>query len=166
MTNAFDPSDDALSRARRCWDSGEALEAGKLIFESLSPAARPQWAARVLSLAMERTGTTSASLTRTLWIANNPSEWGRAHAEFSVLREESLKLSRRWSFGLRGNRLLHVLAIAELVAKVTYNATSPLDEFDEDSGWWIASCLKDLAGLVDDDEFSSAAWSVLSLQQG
>ena len=44
--------------------------------------------------------------------------------------------------------------------KVTYNATNPNDEFDEDSGWWIVACLR---GFVDarwkDEEFATAAWT-------
>jgi hypothetical protein len=34
--------------------------------------------------------------------------------------------------------LMEHLVLAELVAKVTYNETNPDDEFDEDSGWWVA----------------------------
>jgi hypothetical protein len=51
--------------------------------------------------------------------------------------------------------------LAELVAKVTYNATDPPDRFDEDSGWWIAACLRDLVDRLGDEEFSEAAWSAL-----
>jgi hypothetical protein len=35
--------------------------------------------------------------------------------------------------------LASLLLLAEMVAKVTYNATDPPDEFDENSGWWIAA---------------------------
>ena len=54
-----------------------------------------------------------------------------------------------------------LLALAELVAKVTYNATDPQDEFDEDSGWWIAPCLKGFLDSLNDNEFSNVAWSAL-----
>jgi len=50
------------------------------------------------------------------------------------------------------------------VAKVTYNATNPTDEFDEDSGWWIARCLKDVLELLGDDEFSRSMWTTLGFE--
>jgi hypothetical protein len=40
--------------------------------------------------------------------------------------------------------LLHLLLLAEIAAKVMYNATQPDDPFDEDSGWWLAPCLREL----------------------
>ncbi len=60
--------------------------------------------------------------------------------------------------------LLNHLLLAELVAKVTYNSTNPPDEFDEDSGWWIAPCLKDILDAVNDENFSLTVWSALSLE--
>jgi hypothetical protein len=59
-----------------------------------------------------------------------------------------------------------LLSLAELVAKVTYNAAEPPDPFDEDSGWWIAASIR---GFVDhrwkDQEFSEAAWSALCCRE-
>lgn len=52
-----------------------------------------------------------------------------------------------------------LLPLGELVAKVTYNATNPMDEFDEDSGWWIAPCLQDILSRLNDDAFSNEAWA-------
>ncbi len=52
-------SDEISSEARRLWEKGNTLEAGKLIFESLPAGTRPQWAARVLRLVVEWTGIAS-----------------------------------------------------------------------------------------------------------
>jgi len=73
----------------------------------------------------------------------------------------TLKLEKA-HFRSRSEKLLlpHLL-LAELVAKVTYNATNPDDEFDEDSGWWIAVCLKDILDSVSDSAFSEKMWQVL-----
>jgi len=54
-----------------------------------------------------------------------------------------------------------LLSLAELVAKVTYNAVDPPDEFDEDSGWWIAASLRAFVERWNDTNFSEAAWSAL-----
>jgi hypothetical protein len=56
--------------------------------------------------------------------------------------------------------------LAENVAKVLYNATDPRDEFDEDSGWWIVSCLKDILDVLKDDEFSKVAWLAACSRDG
>jgi hypothetical protein len=98
-----------------------------------------------------------------LYIADHTKEWRNAHDAFSTVRKSTLKLDRIRERGLTKEQELlgWLLALAELVAKVTYNATDPLDEFDEDSGWWIAPCLKGFLDSLNDDEFSNAAWSAL-----
>jgi len=58
--------------------------------------------------------------------------------------------------------MLRQVALAELVAKVTYNATSPDDDFDEDSGWWIGRLLKDVLEAAGDADFATTAWSLLA----
>ena len=61
---------------------------------------------------------------------------------------------------------LHLFALAELVAKVTYNAAEPPDEFDQDSGWWIASELRYFVDLWNDKSFSESAWLALTNAPG
>ena len=51
--------------------------------------------------------------------------------------------------------------VAELVAKVTYNETDPDDEFDEDSGWWIAPCVKTVLEEIGDAGFERSMWLML-----
>jgi hypothetical protein len=83
-------------------------------------------------------------------IADHPDEWERAHQVFHGLRERTLDLDekrRKGGLTKQEDILVKLLLIAELVAKVTYNATDPSDEFDEDSGWWIAVNSKGFCGL-------------------
>jgi hypothetical protein len=105
-----------------------------------------------------------------LYTADHQAIWGNSHRAFSTLRASTLELDElERTRGLTEDQKLlgSILSLAELVAKVTYNATNPPDEFDEDSGWWIAACLK---GFVDhrwsDDEFSQAAWLALCSREG
>ncbi len=159
-------ADEILSEARSLWKKGNALEAGKLIFENLPLGARPQWAARVLRLVVDRTGVRSQPVELAIAIANTPSDWLKAHDVFSTLRKATLELERLRSPSPQQALLLKHLVLAELVAKVTYNSTNPVDEFDEDSGWWLAPCLKDILDSLDDAQFAVAAWSALSLDDG
>jgi hypothetical protein len=154
------------SEARSLWNKGNALEAGKLIFENLTVGTRPQWAARVLRLVVDRTGVKSPPVELAISIANTPNDWGKAHDAFSTVRDATLELERLKQLSPPQTLLLMHLCLAELVAKVAYNETNPVDEFDEDSGWWVAPCLKDLLDSFDDEKFSEAAWSALSLDGG
>ncbi len=135
--------------------NGLQLEAGRLIFENLPEEVRPQWASLVLASLVELTGVTSPPIEHILRIASQPSEWKKAHEAFSSARKVTLELER-----LGGRRsaeqtfLLKHLLLAELVAKVIYNSTNPPDEFDEDSGWWIAVCLKDVLDSLGVDAIS------------
>ena len=165
MTDDFKPTQPLLSEARRLWKDGHALEAGQLIFESLPAETRPRWAARVLRLAVDRTGVQSQAIERAIDIANTPSEWGKAHDAFDSLRDKTLELDQQGALSPEQTLLLEHLCLAELVAKVTYSATNPDDEFDEDSGWWIAPCLKHILDFVNDENFSRAAWGALALDE-
>ena len=158
------PTRDTLSKARDLWKEGQALDAGKLIFESLPVETRPQWAARVLRLVVDRTEIKAQAIEHAISIANTPSDWGKAHDAFSTLRKATLELEELKARSPKQALLLNHLLLAELVAKVTYNSTSPPDEFDEDSGWWIAPCLKDILDLVNDEKFSMTAESALENQ--
>ena len=95
-------------------------------------------------------------------MANNPHDWSKARDLFSALRDATLELDQVRLRTPRQTTLLRHLLLAELVAKVTYNATNPPDEFDEDSGWYIAQSMRDILDSLNDEEFSTVAWSSLS----
>jgi hypothetical protein len=101
---------------------------------------------------------------RLLKIADRPEEWHKAHQAFYSIRDQTLKWDEQAQHQLTDEQqvLGYVLVLAELIAKVTYNATDPDDEFNEDSGWAIASILRGLVDRLKDDGFAQAAWSALS----
>src|ERR1700723_139506 len=127
MSNQFS-SDRASEYRRTC----QPLEAGRLIFETLPSADRPRWAGRILELAVHKSGLRVRAIESLRGVIQNPSAWSEGHRVFSSLRTETLKLERRWWRTARRELLLHLLCLAENVAKVVYNATDPPDEFDED----------------------------------
>jgi hypothetical protein len=167
QTEADMPEKDEsyLRQAAEHWTKGESLEAGKLLYENLPPKARPRWAARILKLVLDRSGIQSSLFNQVLTVADHENMWKSGHQVFDTLRDTTLRLGElRRGTGLTKEEelLASVVLLAELVAKVIYNATNPPDEFDEDSGWWIAAYLR---GFVDhrwsDDHFATAAWSAL-----
>jgi len=155
-----------LERAAAFWRGGQSLEAGRLIFENLPTEVRTKWASRILRLVLDRSGVRCSPIEQILQIADHATEWRNAHGVFSTLRKETLDLEKLQTRSEEKNLLLCHLYLAENVAKVIYNATDPPDEFDEDSGWWIVSCLKCVLDLLNDDAFSKAAWSSVCSEQG
>lgn len=175
-----------LKHAAERWEGGEPMEAGRLIYENLPNDVRPGWAARILRLVLAHSGINdrpwwrrlldyasggvpfpSQAVGHVLQIADTPSDWTKAHRAFSAVRDEALRfeeLQRRGCLTEQQSLYQRVLLLAELVAKVTYNASHPIDPFDEDSGWWIAS---ELRVFVDqywptDEAFGEAAWKALT----
>lgn len=155
-------------RVAELWNKdakGAALEAGRLVFEQLPEEARPGWAAEILRLVIERSGTEPSRFARLLRIAENPTTWASGHREFDHLRRDVLKMDEvRRARGWTGEEelLSSLISLAELVAKVTYNAARPPDPFDEDSGWWIASSLRAFVNYWKDESFARAAWRALT----
>ena len=153
-----------LKQAAEYWATGKPLEAGKLVYEGLPPKDRPRWAGRILKTVLNRSGIALTPFNQVLSTSEQEELWKYGNEVFDALRTATLRLDELRSVGLSEDEklLASILALAELVAKVIYNATNPLDEFDEDSGWWIAVCLR---GFVDhrwtDEDFALAAWSAL-----
>ncbi|MBO0797478.1 MAG: hypothetical protein J2P31_01525 [Blastocatellia bacterium] len=153
-----------IKRAAELWHSGEPYEAGRIIFEGLPEEVRPAWATGILHLVLERTGVKLKQIDRLLEIVDRPEEWRKAHQVFSSIRGQTLKWDELAKHELTTEQraLGYVLELAELVAKVTYNATDPDDEFDEDSGWGIASILRNFVDRLNDENFAQVAWLALS----
>lgn len=154
-----------LERAGEYWRAGQPVEAGRLIFENLPAETRPKWASRILRLVLEKSGVRFSPLEHVIHIADHPAEWENAHSAFSTLRKSTLDLERLHVRSKEQELLLRHLYLAETVAKVIYNMTDPPDEFDEDSGWWIAACLKSFVDWWSDEDFSRAAWLALSFKE-
>jgi hypothetical protein len=155
------PDRISLAEADRLWQCGHALEAGRLVFGAVPRAERPQWAAGILRFAISSNGGTPTAIRPVLRIADNPQHWHEAKSVFSALRSTVLDLERRPTRSVQQELLLCQLYLAENVAKVIYNATRPLDEFDEDSGDWVVACLKSVLDLLQDDKLPQAAWAVV-----
>ncbi|MDB5288847.1 MAG: hypothetical protein JWL69_88 [Phycisphaerales bacterium] len=158
-------SREHLDQAIKYWQRGQPLEAGRLIFENLPTEVRPQWASKILELVTKRTRVKSPAIEHILYIADHPSEWKNAHAASSSAGRSAAELKKLGIRSAEQTLLSLNLALAIIVARVIYNSTNPPDEFDEDTGWWIASTLKRILEFINDDEFSQRMWSALCLQE-
>jgi hypothetical protein len=156
--------DNKIKQASGFWKDGKTLDAGRIVFEMVLPDDRPRWASRILKCALDRSALECVRVQDVLDIAECPEEWDRAHQIFDVLRDVTLELDEKRQKGLtkKEELLAWLFSIAELVAKVTYNATNPPDEFDEDSGWWIAVTLRGFVDCLGDESFAEKAWLILS----
>lgn len=157
--------DDDVASLGHEWLHNPSLNLGRRLFERVPDDQRPAWAASVLRSVLPVVFTCPPTVANVLTVADAPAKWGTAHAAFTAVRLVVLRLDekrRRQALSLEDDVFGHVLGIAELVAKVTYNATHPRDEFDEDSGWFIAGNTRALVALLHDPTFERAAWDALS----
>ena len=157
---------DHFRRAAEFWANGKPLDAGRIIYENIPGELRPRWAARILKLVLDKSGLRSSLFDQVLKTVETKEMWGEGHHIFESFRQSTLKLDdlrRHRDLSNDEDLLASILALGELVCKVIYNATTPHDEFDEDSGWWIAACLR---AFVDnewnEERFSRDAWVALS----
>ena len=157
-----DPEVEYLVRASELWNRDESLEAGRLIFERMPADSRPKCACGILRVAVNMNQIHIAAIDGVLDLCDKSNEWGAAHAAFSAVRKLTLTLERLKKRSRSQDLSLNHLYLAENVAKVLYNCTNPPDQFDEDAGWWVVVCLKEIVDAVDDPDFSRAAWSALS----
>jgi hypothetical protein len=151
---------ETVIKTLELWHTGQATKAGWLLYSQIPIADRPHWAAQILDLC--RSVVRSPPEVSAVYdMAVKPSEWGRGHDAFGAVRKLTLQYEKaEGKDGIYGG-LLH---LAENVAKVTYNATSPQDPFDCDAGAWVVSCLRNLVDKIGSRDFESRAWSLASRQ--
>ena len=157
------PSIKSLNRGelRAMWAADHALDAGRLLFESIPSAEQPAWAGRLVALCRPLVPRLApAEIENVLAIGADPARWGEAHAAFDAVRTWTLRMQRP---GATPRPIaLGLLCLAELAAKVAYNASAPPDAFDEDSGWWLAAQLRYIVAQVADAGFEERAWRALA----
>ncbi len=151
----------SLQQIRELWERGQGVAAGQSIFERIEPADKPKWAASVLQFVLVRRGKWNAAIAQLIEIADDPAQWKQAKQLFLTLRDDVLELEGQHVLSDDERALLCELYLAENVAKVIYNATDPPDEYDADSGWWIAECLRCCINESRDNEFAQEAWLML-----
>lgn len=105
------------------------IELGQQIFEALPNDIRPGWAGFILSRFDHYVKNIPSCVVDLYPIIAKPERWKEAHKQFQKIR----------NFSLDNNKYKPetYLLLAELVAKVTYNASYEPAPFDYDSGHYI-----------------------------
>jgi len=157
-------NDPNLLEAERLWTSGKTWEAGEILFARIPEPDRPAWAARCLRLAVEYSGATLKIIQDVLNLAESRKRWKYGHDVFDKVRTQTLSMdekSRSRTLSQSEQKELWLLEIAELVAKISYNATDPYDPFDDDTGHRMAQHLHAYSEFIGAN-FRQKAWQTLS----
>lgn len=138
------------------WSSGRALEAGERLFASIPVLDQPRWAGRVLALCSAQLPPIPA-IERVLMLTRTPARWKEAHDAFSEVRDHVLSEEDRHASS-RDELRLRILFVAEIAAKLTYNASGASDAFDADTGPWLAATARSVVDHVGSTVFETDVW--------
>lgn len=146
-----------INESKVFWDSGEPIKAGEILYEHIHNEHRPVWAAAVLSYCQELFPL-FPEIQTVLEIANELKRWPEAHKAFQAVRKLSLSQSEQ-------PLIQNFLRLAELVAKVTYNASGSPAPFDHNSGWKLVAALHKICSIQNNSKFSEGAWHIVSCEE-
>jgi len=137
------------------YDIKTNIRIGQQIFENLPNDIRPGWAGLVLSRFDHYIQEIPTSIQELYPIIDNKDRWKEAHEQFTKIRV----------FGLENQNYKseYYLRLAELVAKVTYNASGQPAPFDSDSGHYIASFALKATEHFDDNRLEEEVKSTILL---
>ena len=113
------------------YDIRTNIQIGQQVFENLPNNIRPGWAGLILSRFDNYIKNIPASIRELYPIIDTNERWKEAHGQFNKIR--------RFLLDNKNYQPESYLLLAELVAKVTYNASGEPAPFDNDSGHYIAS---------------------------
>jgi hypothetical protein len=154
-----------LDQASVAWHAGHLTGAGCLIFESLPAEERPRWAIRLFKFAAARAAVPSPPVENLLVIADDPTRWSEAHDAFRRLRRAGIQLKELGPPTAQQQLLRHLLGVAEVTAKVIYNASGSPRPFDYDAGYWLGQVLKHFLDFHNGHDSSEQAWLILCGQE-
>ena len=139
------------------YDLKTNIEIGKQIFENLPNDIKPGWAGLILSRFDNYVKEIPTCIKELFEIIEEQENWGNAHEQFTKIR----------MFGLENKSFETELYLrtAELVAKVTYNASGQSAPFDKDSGHYIPSFALKVAEHFQDKNLNEEVKSIILIFQ-
>ncbi len=131
------------------------LKIGEQIFENIPNEVRPGWSGFILSHFDSHINQIPLSILELHQIIDNKERWKEAHQQFGEIRV----------FGLENKNYTpeNYLRLAEIVAKVTYNASGEPAPFDKDSGHYIASLALAITAYFGDHRLEQEVKSAILL---
>lgn len=127
-------------------------DGGRRIFLAVPVNARPGWAATLLELLAPYEPAIPSEVQELLHLIEDDKRWPEAHRQFNRIREVSLRQPQNT-----------FLDLAELVAKVTYNASNSPAPFDADAGWYIPALAAQLVNRTADESLRREVRRVLTI---
>ena len=136
------------------YDIKSKIEIGRQVFENIPDEIKPYWAGLVLSRFDNYFKDIPKPIRELFPIIDNKDKWENAHEQLTKIRE----------FGLVNQEYSKdYLRLAEIVAKVTYNASGEPAPFDSDSGHYIASFAFKVAEYFADNRLEEEVKSAILL---
>ena len=129
------------------------IEIGNQIFLNIPNDIRPGWAGLVLSRFDHYIKDIPTSILDLYPIIDSKDRWNKANEHFGKIRVFELEN--------KNYKPKYYLRLAELVAKVTYNASGQLAPFDIDSGHYIASLALKTTEHFDDERLEKEIQSTV-----
>lgn len=137
------------------YDIKTIIKIGKEIFENLPNDIRPGWAGLILTRFDHYIKNVPTSILELYPIIDNIERWKEAHEQFTKIRVFVLEN--------KNYEPENYLRLAELVAKITYNASGQSAPFDRDSGHYIASLALKATEHFDDKRLEEEVKSAILL---
>lgn len=137
------------------YDLKNDLKKGKDVFENLPNDIRPFWAGIILSRFDSYIEEVPESIRDLYPIIDDKSKWKEAHKIFSGIRIFNLEN--------KNYKPENYLSLAELVAKVIYNASGESAPFDSDSGHYISSLALKTVEYFDNERLEEEVKSAILL---
>ena len=138
------------------WLNGDAVAVGRTIMDVLPADAQVARAVAVLDLCRAQYRPVP-EVERVAAIGRDVARWCEGHGAFDHVRVLSLKEERSPTLRLYAC----LLFVAEISAKIIYNASQESAPFDDDSPWWLASNARDFVSEVGNPKFDRMVWAAL-----
>jgi len=146
--------DRIIEKALVYWSGDQAIETGKVIFETIPVNLRHRWAYEILKFAYAYFPN-DARIDSVLEFANHPEIWGEGKGgRYMEAHRIVDKVNTRLESSL-------IFRLATQVGKIVYTAQQFPAPFDHSAGWEIAEILKQIVQQRNDQEFGTVAWSKL-----
>jgi hypothetical protein len=138
------------------WKTGDVALVGKRIMQYIPLANQVAKAAAILDVCRPKWISIPAVDT-VATLAHTPGRWSEGHKAFNAVRDLTLREEKN-----RTNDVYYsLLFVAEITAKIIYNATEPIDPFDEDSAWYLPAQTRHMAAKVNEAAFEEHLWQIL-----
>ena len=147
-----------IEEAYTLWSSGQALNAGQIIYPLIAVQSRPQWAVGILEQCLPLIPPV-VEFEKVRSLAFDPVQWKDAHAAFYAVRQLTLQAEKAST----PEPIYHVLLyLVENTAKVIYNASGESAPFDNSAGPWVVRCARDVVDKAAEPGLEEKVWSAVA----